>query len=94
MERQRALQKEADILAAQANKATKAKAHVAGNGRAIGLRTYYSAIVTNYGALLKYAKERRSDDLKAWLDSFAQSEVKAGARSIPGVDVIEEKRVA
>lgn len=60
---------------------------------ATGLRTTWETEVTDYAALLRYVKERRADDLKAWLADLAAGEVRAGVRAIPGV-IISEKKVA
>lgn len=69
--------------AAKANRATKA---------ATGLRTQWVAHVTDYGAALKWLKERRPDDLKAAIDELARREVHAGVRAIDGVEIKEERK--
>jgi hypothetical protein len=61
---------------------------------ATGLRTRWTAAVTDYKALLRYAMDRRPELVKDWLADLADSEVRAGARSIPGVDIKEEKVAA
>lgn len=91
VERARELEKEADKAAKEAAKAGKAKAHVAGMDRAIGLRTYQIAEVTDYAALLKFIKQTNPDALKEWLDEYAR---KALPSQLPGVTVRSERRVA
>jgi hypothetical protein len=61
---------------------------------ATGLRTRWTATVTDYKPLLRYAMDRRPELLKEWLADFADSEVRAGVRSIPGVEIKEEKVAA
>lgn len=92
VERAEELAKEASKLAASAKRTDKAKSHVAGVDRAIGLRTYWTATVTDYSALLRYMKEARPDDLKAMLRDYADAQVRAGSRHIPGVLIEQEKR--
>lgn len=93
-ERADALVKEAAILDRSAKRTDKAKSNVTGVNRAIGLRTYWIANVTDFGALLAYMKQARPDDLKAMLSEYARSQVSAGARHIPGVLIEQERRVA
>jgi len=61
---------------------------------ATGLRTKWTATVTDYKALLRYAMERQPDLLKDWLADFADSEVRSGVREIPGVEIKEVKVAA
>lgn len=93
-ERADELAKEASKLDKSAKRTDKAKSHVASVGRAIGLRTYWIASVTDFGALLSYMKKARPDDLKAMLSEYAKSQVSVGARHIPGVLIEQEKRAA
>lgn len=93
-ERADELAKEAVKLEKAARRTDKAKSNVAGVNRAIGLRTYWKATVTDFGALLRYMKEARPDDLKALLSDYAISQMNAGARQIPGVLIEQEKRAA
>jgi hypothetical protein len=87
------LVKDAKKLTASAKRADSAKSHVASVGRAIGLRTYWKATVTDYSALLAYMKQARPDDLKAMLADYATAQVRCGAKHLPGVLIEEEKRV-
>lgn len=91
IEHAKALQDEADALAKAAGRAGKAKAHVTGMDRAIGLRTYKVATVTDYAALLRHVREHDPEPLKAWLDEYAR---KALPMQLPGVEVTTERRVA
>lgn len=93
-ERADELAKEAAKLDSAAKRTNKAKSNVAGVNRAIGLRTYWACTVTDFGALLAYMKKARPDDLKAMLSEYAQKQVNAGARHIPGVLIEQEKRAA
>lgn len=77
--------KQAQKLTAVANKIDRS---------ATGLRTTHRAEVTDFAALLRHYKERRPDDLKAWLADQADRDVRAGERVIPGVTVIEERNAA
>jgi len=94
MEAAAALQKDADSAMKQAAKAEKAKAHVEGDGRAIGLRSYWVATVTDHAELLRWVKLHFAPDLRKWLADFAAAKVRAGAREIPGVVIEQERRVA
>lgn len=79
----------------QLKQATKLKAVANKIDRApTGLRTSYRAEITDYAALLRHYKDRRPDDLKAWLADQANRDVRAGERVIPGVNVIEERNAA
>lgn len=77
--------KQAQKLTAVANKI---------NRSATGLRPRWTAEVTDYKALLRYAMDRRPQLVKDWLADFADSEVRAGARQIPGVLITETKVAA
>lgn len=73
------------------------KATVAANKIArapTGLRSVWNHEIVNHGELLRHLKERFPDELKAMLDEFVRRKVAAGARSMPGVSIIEDKRAA
>lgn len=91
VERAKELEKEADKAAKEAAKAGKAKAHVAGADRAIGLRTYQVADVTDHRALLEHVMRHDPDPLKAWLEEYAR---KALPSQLPGVTIRTERKVA
>lgn len=82
----------AEQLAKEAAKATAAANKI--DRTATGLRTYWNATVTDYSALLRYMKKARPDDLKAMLRDYAEAQVRAGSRHIPGVLIEQEKRAA
>lgn len=91
VEAAKALQKDADAAAKAAAKAGKAKAHVSGTDRAIGLRTYTIATVTDRPALLKWIKENDPEPLREFLAEYAQ---RALPMQLPGVEVTTERKVA
>jgi len=70
------------------------KAQARGDGRAIGLRRSYRAVMTNRREALLHYAQARPDDIGALLKRLADIDVREGKRAIPGFDVIEEARVA
>ena len=91
-----------DLLAAaeQANRdlrqAERAKTQVRGDFRAIGLRSVWKAVrIEGEGgkALSHYAKTQPMRVI-AFIEMLASEDVKAGVRSIPGFNIIEEKVAA
>lgn len=91
VERAKALQKEADAAAKGAGRAGKAKAHVAGLDRAVGLRTYKIAKVIDRKKLLEWVMWNDPAALTAWLKEYAR---KALPAQLPGVEITEERKVA
>jgi formyltetrahydrofolate synthetase len=91
IERAKTLQKEADEAAKQATRAGKAKAHVAGMDRAIGLRSYQIARVTDRKALLQHIMVNDPEPLTEWLRDYAR---RALPMQLPGVTIETERRVA
>jgi hypothetical protein len=91
VERAKALQDEADALAKGAARAGKAKAHVSGTERAIGLRSYKVATVTDNALLLRWIKENDPEPLREFLAEYAR---KALPMQLPGVEVTTERKVA
>lgn len=90
----KATQDQAQQLAKSAKHQSRQTAKVAGTGRAFGLRTYYvPTLVNNKEALLYYARTY-PQALKDFLTELAQRDCSAGIRTIPGFDIIEEKRAA
>lgn len=84
----------ASIAANDAKRAETAKVQVRGEGRAQGLRSFWSAtLVDRREALLHYVKTWPPEIITA-LEILADQDVRAGKRQIPGFDVIEERRVA
>ena len=82
----------ADLAHKQASKAEKAKAHAAGGSRAVGLRSYFTPTLTDPVEALRHYKAARPDALKEFLLSLAQTDVGNGARSIPGFQILEERK--
>lgn len=82
---------EAKALAAEREKAG---AKGAGMARTVSLRTTWRGDVTDRRALLNHIARTRPDDLSAWLDTWAASAIRSGARDLPGVNIWEEKVAA
>lgn len=60
-----------------------------------GLRTTWDAQVLDYGALLKWMKAKRQDDLMEFLNTFAQRNVEiAKAGNMPGVVAQQIRKAA
>lgn len=93
-ERAEALAKEAKQAEADARKAGNAKAAAKGEGRAVTLRDYYSAEVTDFTAFARFIWTDRPDDMRAFLASKATQLVDAGLRDLPGVKVNHDRRPA
>jgi len=85
---------EASKAQAEAKRAANDKAQAAGDGRARGLRSFFTPMLAEPGAALRHYAKARPDELKAFLLSLAKTDVLNGARSIPGFDIVEERRVA
>lgn len=92
IERAKALQKEADEAEKAAKRAGKAKAHVAGVDRTVGLRTYDVITVTDHRAALLWIAKNDVAALDAFIDDYARRH--GSARIIDGVTVTQERRVA
>jgi len=83
--------KEFDAFERQAAKAGKQKAFAGGGSRSIGLRSVLTPALVNPVEALKHYRERQPAALKMWLLKQAEHDVRAGARSIPGFTITEEK---
>lgn len=83
--------KTADRIAGKAEKAT-ATAGTGELGRAVSLRTVHVVELTNPSAALAHYKATAPGDLKQFLTTLAERDVRAGKRSIPGFAVREEKK--
>lgn len=79
---------------ADAKRAANDKAQASGDGRARGLRSYFTPMLADPKAALIHYVANRPDEVKAFLLSLAKTDVLNGARKIPGFDVIEDRRVA
>jgi hypothetical protein len=93
-EKAEALAQEAEEAARAAAKAEKAKAHAKGVGRAATLRTYYVATVTDYREFARYLWKNYPETFEPFLDELASKMASAGSRSLPGVEITEDRRVA
>ncbi len=94
-----AAQAEAEALVKEAAKADKlatkaegAKAHATGGARAVGLRSYFTPELTDPAAALSHYRATQPGALRAFLVTLAETDVLNGARTIPGFEVIEERR--
>lgn len=85
--------KKAEREAARAESAT-ANAKGEGMARAVGLRTVYLPKVVDRRLLLNHIAVTDPDALTAFVEDWAAKSVRAGKRSIPGVEVVEERRAA
>jgi hypothetical protein len=92
-EQAEALLKEAEKADRLASRAEKGKAMVAGGARSSSLRSAWTPELTDPAAALKHYRAKQPDELKAWLLSQAQADVRAGARAIPGFNITEERVV-
>lgn len=86
-----ALLADAKKAEAAASRAEKDKAQGKGGARAVSLRTSYRAEVTDYRALAAHLWTDDRDALIEFLDGYAATKVRAGARNLPGVAVREIK---
>lgn len=80
--------KRAEKLAARAEKD---KAHAKGGERAIGLVSAWTATITDRRAALLYYLVVDPASFEAVIQRLADADVRAGIRSIPGVEVTEER---
>lgn len=81
---------EAEELAKVAKRANAAANKI--DRSATGLRTYWTATVTDPGAFLAWMKAHRAHYLKTWLAEQAQRECNAGQRTMAGVLCKEERK--
>lgn len=93
-----AQREEAERLVAEAKKAEEAarkaegaKAHAKGEGRATGLRTIYRAVIANEREAAAWVWTDHNTELMQFVQEIADKAIRAGARSIRGFNVIEEK---
>jgi hypothetical protein len=85
------LAKQAEKAASAANKAEKAKPLAAGLGRAVGLRSVWTAELVDPVEALKFYRAKEPEALKDWLRDQAAKDVRAGLHTIPGFAVTEER---
>lgn len=78
---------------AEARKADKERAHAKGGSRATGLRTYYTAEIADANEFARWVWLNHRAEMEAFLLEMAQRLVRSGQRGMPGVNVIEDRRV-
>lgn len=83
--------KDAKAALGDANRAEKAKPQVQGVSKAVGLKSVWSAVLTDPAAALTHYRSTQPAALKEWLIEQAKKDVHAGARAIPGFDVKEDR---
>ena len=79
---------------ANAKERDTAKVGAATGSRAVSLRSYWTATMTDDGLALQHYLATRLDDINALLADLARQDVAAGKRTIPGFEITEEKRAA
>jgi hypothetical protein len=77
-----------------AAKLDKARPQALGESRAIGLRTFYRAEVTDYTAFARWAWTTRRAEYEAFLNDLAEREGRRGPVTIPGLLVHTERKAA
>lgn len=85
------LVKEAKQAEEAARKAENVKAHAKGDGRATGLRTVYKAVVEDAREAAAWVWKERNAELMEFVQDQADKAVRAGAKSIRGFKIIEDK---
>ena len=94
MEAAEELVSDASKAQADAKRAANDKAQAVGDGRARGLRSYFTPMLADPKAALVHYVSTRPDDVKAFLLSLAKTDVLNGARKLPGFDIVTERKVA
>lgn len=85
------LAEEAKQLQAAANKASNAKAHAKGAGRATGLRTRTKVSIANERDAAAWAWKHDREALMIFVLTQAEKAVRNGAQSLEGFSITEEK---
>lgn len=85
------LAEEAKQLQAAANKASNAKAHAKGAGRATGLRTRTKVSIANEREAAGWAWKHDREALMIFVLTQAEKAVRNGAQSLEGFSITEEK---
>ena len=86
-----ALIREAEKADAAATKAENDKAHAKGGAKAMGLRSVWRAEMVDASAFAKYVWVDHRPELTEFLETLASKLVLGGKRSLPGVNVIEDR---
>jgi hypothetical protein len=75
-----------------ANRAEKARPQAGGGDRrATGLKSVWTPTLTEPSKALRHYVNEQPEELKAWLLSQAQRDVRTGRREIPGFEITEER---
>lgn len=82
--------KAADMAAKRANQ-DKAKAS-GGAGRAVSLRTTYRPVLNDPVIAVRHYWTTNLPAIEAFLIGFAETDVRGGARNIPGFKIVEERK--
>ncbi len=89
-----AMLKEAQRADRDAAKLEKAKPHIAGVDRNKTLRTVYAAEITDMKVFGKWAWEHRRSEYEGFLADLAEREARRGPVTIPGLNIITERKAA
>lgn len=73
---------------------TRDKSHVAGEGRAIGLRTYHETELSDAPAVLKWLREHRPNELREAILALVKAEPLTMRRTIPGITIHDTLKAA
>jgi hypothetical protein len=88
-----ALEAAAHAAQAAATKAANDKAQARGGSRAMGLTTYYVAVLTDRKAALLHFVQTQPEEITACLQRLADVDVRNGKRSVPGFSVEPRTRL-
>lgn len=82
-------------LIREAEGITKEKVHAQGSRRAVGLRSVWVAELNDGEGIkaVNHYLKTRPDDIRAFIQSLADKDVREGKRVIPGFTIREQKRV-
>lgn len=86
------LVRDAKAAEAEARRADSAKAQAKGEGRAVGLRDYYTPEITDATAFARHVWLTHRPDMEAFLAGMAAKLVASGIHAIPGITVHHERR--
>jgi len=70
------------------------KSHVAGNGRAVALRTYHETELSDAPAALRWLRENRPTELREAILALVKAEPLTMRRTIPGITITEQRKAA
>lgn len=86
------LVRDAKAAETDARRADNAKAQAKGEGRAVGLRDYYTPEITDATAFARHVWLTHRPDMEAFLAGMAAKLVTSGIHTIPGITVHHERR--